>query len=203
MTDEATKGGVIVSKSVLKKQKRTEEWEETKKKEIDEKRVKNAKNRKLIFSWAKIYAKEYDEQEKELVRLKREMKFKRGFYVELEARLLLQEAWNQLDAEFFSTYFNGAPVVRIPELAYDYGYALNSMTLTAKSKCFHVSAVQQGVASVSIDKAFDRGHRQALSVTAVDSGRGALQFLGLYDEEERSSTTDVSVWDLCFRFLIL
>ncbi|GAB2248319.1 hypothetical protein Droror1_Dr00008201, partial [Drosera rotundifolia] len=27
-------------------------------------------------------------------------------------------------------------------------------------------------------------------VTAVDSGRGALQFLGLYDEEERSSTTD-------------
>ncbi|GAB2216940.1 hypothetical protein Droror1_Dr00000091 [Drosera rotundifolia] len=67
------------------------------KKEIDEKRVKNAENRKLIFSRAKVYAKEYDEQEKELVRLKRETKFKGGFYVELEAKLLLQEAWNQLE----------------------------------------------------------------------------------------------------------
>ncbi|KAL9259640.1 Large ribosomal subunit protein uL30y-like protein [Drosera capensis] len=88
MGDEAAKGGVIVPESVLKKQKRAEEWEETKKKEIDEKRVKNAENRKLIFSRAKVYAKEYDEQEKELIRLKREAKFKGGFYVEPEAKLL-------------------------------------------------------------------------------------------------------------------
>ncbi|GAB2225501.1 hypothetical protein Droror1_Dr00006295 [Drosera rotundifolia] len=88
MAEEAAKGVVIVPESMLKKQKRAEEWEEAKKKEIDEKRVKNAKNRKLIFSRAKVYAKEYDEQEKELVRLKREAKFKGGFYVEPEAKLL-------------------------------------------------------------------------------------------------------------------
>ncbi|GAB2220942.1 hypothetical protein Droror1_Dr00012101, partial [Drosera rotundifolia] len=227
MADEVAKGGVIIPESVLKKQKRAEEWEEAKKKEIDEKRVKNAENRKLIFSRAKVYAKEYDEQEKELVRLKREMKFKGGFYVEPEARLLLQEAWNQLDflliilkellphrpdlklilmsatldAKLMSSYFNGAPVVHIP-------------ALTANSKYFHVSAVQQGVASVSIEKD-SKGpsievigkHYQLVTissckvietllkissckVTAVDSWRGALQFLGLDDEEERNSTAD-------------
>ncbi|KAL9256244.1 Large ribosomal subunit protein uL30y-like protein [Drosera capensis] len=36
----------------------------------------------------KIYAKEYEEQEKELIRLKRETKFKGGFYVLPEAKLL-------------------------------------------------------------------------------------------------------------------
>ncbi|KAL9255935.1 Large ribosomal subunit protein uL30y-like protein [Drosera capensis] len=88
MAEEAAKGGVIVPESALKKQKRAEEWEEAKKKEIDEKRVKNAENRKLIFRRAKVYAKGYDEQEKELIRLKREAKFKGGFYVEPEAKLL-------------------------------------------------------------------------------------------------------------------
>ena len=60
MGEEATK--VAVPESVLKKQKREEEWELTKKQELAATKKKNAENRKLIFNRAKQYAKEYQEQ---------------------------------------------------------------------------------------------------------------------------------------------
>ncbi|KAI4387505.1 hypothetical protein MLD38_005333 [Melastoma candidum] len=79
---------VAVPESVLKKQKRSEEWALAKKEEIAAAKKKNAENRKLIFNRAKAYAKEYAEQEKELIQLKREAKLKGGFYVDPEAKLL-------------------------------------------------------------------------------------------------------------------
>ncbi|GAB2284155.1 60S ribosomal protein L7B, variant 2 [Dionaea muscipula] len=88
MAEAASKGDIVVPELVLKKQKREEEWALAKKQTMEEKRKKNAANRKLIFNRAKIYAKEYEEQEKELIRLKREARFKGGFYVEPEAKLL-------------------------------------------------------------------------------------------------------------------
>ncbi|KAL1353771.1 hypothetical protein HN51_042451 [Arachis hypogaea] len=78
----------IVPESVLKKQKREEEWALKKKEELNAGKKKRAESRKLIYSRAKQYAKEYQEQEKELIQLKREAKLKGGFYVDPEAKLL-------------------------------------------------------------------------------------------------------------------
>ncbi|MED6156334.1 60S ribosomal protein L7-4 [Stylosanthes scabra] len=78
----------IVPESVLKKQKREEEWALKKKEEQDAAKKKRAESRKLIYGRAKQYAKEYQEQETQLIELKREAKLKGGFYVDPEAKLL-------------------------------------------------------------------------------------------------------------------
>ncbi|KAH9716167.1 60S ribosomal protein L7-4 [Citrus sinensis] len=77
-----------VPESVLKKQKRNEEWALAKKQELETSKKKKLKSRKLIYNRAKQYAKEYAEQEKVLIQLKREAKLKGGFYVDPEAKLL-------------------------------------------------------------------------------------------------------------------
>ncbi|KAJ4980409.1 hypothetical protein NE237_031246 [Protea cynaroides] len=88
MGGEEAKGGPVVPESVLKKAKRNEEWALAKKQELEAAKKKNAENRKLIFNRAKQYSKEYEEQQKESIRLKREAKLKGGFYVDPEAKLL-------------------------------------------------------------------------------------------------------------------
>lgn len=62
MAEAKSKGGPVVPESVLKKQKRSEEWALAKKQELAAVKKKNAENRKLIFCRAKQYAKEYEEQ---------------------------------------------------------------------------------------------------------------------------------------------
>lgn len=52
----------VVPESVLKKQKRSEEWALKKNEELATLKKKNAENRKLIFNRAKLYTKEYEEQ---------------------------------------------------------------------------------------------------------------------------------------------
>ncbi|KAL5725220.1 60S ribosomal protein L7B [Ranunculus cassubicifolius] len=52
------------------------------------KKKRNAENRKIIFKKAEQYSKEYADNEKELIDLKREAKLKGGFYVPPEAKLL-------------------------------------------------------------------------------------------------------------------
>jgi large subunit ribosomal protein L7e len=79
---------VVIPESVLKKKKREEEWALAKKQELEAAKKKNTENRKLIYNRAKQYAKEYEQQEKELIQLKREAKLKGGFYVDPEAKLL-------------------------------------------------------------------------------------------------------------------
>ncbi|XP_021738901.1 60S ribosomal protein L7-2 [Chenopodium quinoa] len=86
MGEEATK--VVVPESVLKKQRREEEWALAKKEDQDVQKKKRVENRKLIFKRAEQYAKEYANQERELICLRREAKLKGGFYVEPEAKLL-------------------------------------------------------------------------------------------------------------------
>ncbi|AES65350.1 putative ribosomal protein L7 [Medicago truncatula] len=78
----------VVPESVLKKQKRNEEWALVKKQEQESAKKKRSETRKLIWSRAKQYAKEYDDSQKELIALKREAKLKGGFYVDPEAKLL-------------------------------------------------------------------------------------------------------------------
>jgi large subunit ribosomal protein L7e len=85
---EVAKGNVIVPESVLKKQKRAEEWALAKSKEIEEAKKNKAETRKLICKKAKQYAEEYAEKERELIQLKREARLKGGFYVNPEAKLL-------------------------------------------------------------------------------------------------------------------
>ncbi|CAO2833213.1 unnamed protein product [Amaranthus hypochondriacus] len=79
---------VIVPESVLKKQKREEEWALATKEQLNSEKKKRAENRKLFHNRAAQYAKEYSDQEKELIQLRREAKLKGGFYVEPEAKLL-------------------------------------------------------------------------------------------------------------------
>ncbi|KAE9604713.1 hypothetical protein Lal_00010894 [Lupinus albus] len=86
MGEEVVK--TVVPESVLKKQKRNDEWALAKAQELVAAKKKRVESRKLIFNRAKLYAKEYDEQQKELIRLKREAKLKGGFYVDPEAKLL-------------------------------------------------------------------------------------------------------------------
>ncbi|KAL6972962.1 Large ribosomal subunit protein uL30w [Sarracenia purpurea var. burkii] len=88
MAEVQAKGGPVVPESVLKKQKRNEEWALKKKEELAALKKKNAENRKLIYNRAKLYATEYEEQQKELIQLKREARLKGGFYVNPEAKLL-------------------------------------------------------------------------------------------------------------------
>ncbi|KAI3702592.1 hypothetical protein L6452_28338 [Arctium lappa] len=85
---EVAKVGPAVPESVLKKQKRNEEWALAKKQEGEVLKKKNAANRKLIFNRAKKYSEEYEAQQKELIQLKREARLKGGFYVNPEAKML-------------------------------------------------------------------------------------------------------------------
>ncbi|KAH6788434.1 Ribosomal protein L30/L7 family protein [Perilla frutescens var. frutescens] len=84
----AKNGGQIVPELMLKKQKRSEEWAFTKKPEVAAGKEKKAANRKLIYSRAKDYTKEYTTQEREPNQLKREARLKGGFYVNPESKLL-------------------------------------------------------------------------------------------------------------------
>ncbi|KAK3427878.1 hypothetical protein EUGRSUZ_F04018 [Eucalyptus grandis] len=86
--DEMAEVKAVVPESVLKKRKRNEEWALAKNQEIEATKKKNVENRKLIYIRAKQYSQEYEEQEKELIHLKREAKLKGGFYVDPEAKLL-------------------------------------------------------------------------------------------------------------------
>ncbi|KAF5176945.1 60S ribosomal protein L7 [Thalictrum thalictroides] len=85
---EEMKVEAIVPESQLKKRKREEVWALAKKQDFEAAKKKNAENRSLIYKRAKDYAKEYDEQQKEIIRLKREAKLKGGFYVLPEPKLL-------------------------------------------------------------------------------------------------------------------
>ncbi|KAG6647745.1 hypothetical protein CIPAW_07G099400 [Carya illinoinensis] len=75
MGEEEVKGGPVVPESVLKKQKRNEEWALAKKQELEAAKKKRVESLKLIYCRAKLYAKEYDEQQKELIRLKPKLLF--------------------------------------------------------------------------------------------------------------------------------
>lgn len=54
--------GAVVPESVLKKQKRAEEWALVKSKEVEEAKKKKSETRKLICQKARDYAKEYEQQ---------------------------------------------------------------------------------------------------------------------------------------------
>lgn len=86
MGEEATKA--IVPESVLKKQQREEKWALEKKQEVEAAKIKSIENRKLTYKRSQMHAKEYEAQEKEAIRLRREAKLNGGFYVEPEAKLL-------------------------------------------------------------------------------------------------------------------
>ncbi|CAN6459677.1 unnamed protein product [Victoria cruziana] len=88
MGEERKSGAAVIPESVLKKRKRLEEWNQAKKQEVEAARKKNAEKRKVIFKRAREYAKEYEANDKELIRLKREAKLRGGFYVNPEAKLL-------------------------------------------------------------------------------------------------------------------
>jgi len=76
-----------VPELLAKKRKRDDAWAAQRATAALDARKKARDTRKEIFKRAESYVKEYRQQEKDLVRLKREAKVKKGFYVEPEAKL--------------------------------------------------------------------------------------------------------------------
>ncbi|KAI8464548.1 MAG: component of cytosolic 80S ribosome and 60S large subunit [Monoraphidium minutum] len=70
-----------------KKAKREQAWATQKAADALEARKKAKETRRVIFKKAAQYVNEYRQQEKDLIRLKREAKAAKGFYVEPEAKL--------------------------------------------------------------------------------------------------------------------
>ncbi|CAI0459984.1 unnamed protein product [Linum tenue] len=130
------KAATVVPESVLKKTKRTEEWAAAKSQAIEDQKKTNAENRKIIFKRAENYAKEYSEQDKELIRLKREAKLKGGFYVNPEAKLL------------FIVRIRGYPNLKsVKELIYKRGFGkLNKQRIALTDN----SVVEQGLGKFGI-----------------------------------------------------
>ncbi|CAL5224504.1 g7200 [Coccomyxa viridis] len=87
MVKKAEKKAPTVPESVLKRRKRDEDWAAKKAATATDAKKKARDSRKDIFKRAESYVKEYRDQEKDLIRLKREAKTKGGFYVEPEAKL--------------------------------------------------------------------------------------------------------------------
>ncbi|VFQ78441.1 unnamed protein product [Cuscuta campestris] len=85
---EAQNAAPCVPESVLKKQKREQEWALVKKQEIDATRKKNLLKRKVIYQRAKQYSEEYEKQLRDIVLFKRQARLKGGFYVCPEPKLL-------------------------------------------------------------------------------------------------------------------
>ncbi|KAL6573423.1 60S ribosomal protein L7 [Orobanche hederae] len=79
---------VVIPELVLKKQKRCEDWALAKKHELDSAKKKSATNRKVIYNRAKVYTKQYVEEQNEVIRMKREARLKGCFYVNSEAKLM-------------------------------------------------------------------------------------------------------------------
>jgi large subunit ribosomal protein L7e len=76
-----------VPELLLKKRKRSEAWAAAKAEAALDARKKARAQRREIFKRAEQYVKEYRQQEKDTIRLRREAKQKGGFYVEPESKL--------------------------------------------------------------------------------------------------------------------
>ncbi|KIZ06126.1 60S ribosomal protein L7-3 [Monoraphidium neglectum] len=76
-----------VPELAAKKAKREEAWATQKAADALEARKKAKETRRVIFKKAAQYVSEFRQQEKDLIRLKREAKAAKGFYVEPEAKL--------------------------------------------------------------------------------------------------------------------
>ena len=77
-----------VPETLLKKRKRDEKWAtEAKTHAASEKRARRA-SRGVVFKRAESYVKEYRQQEKDVISMRREARCMGGFYVQPEAKLL-------------------------------------------------------------------------------------------------------------------
>ncbi|KAF8065475.1 RPL7C [Scenedesmus sp. PABB004] len=76
-----------VPELLLKKRARDEAWAAKRQAAALEQRKAARESRREIFKRAEQYVKEYRQQEKDTIRLRREAKVKGGFYVEPEAKL--------------------------------------------------------------------------------------------------------------------
>jgi len=76
-----------VPESLLKKRTRQEKWDAEKEAAQTKTLAEKKKKRVEIFKRAEKYVQEYRDKERDLIRLKREAKAQKGFYVEPEAKL--------------------------------------------------------------------------------------------------------------------
>jgi len=86
-TSVPTKNDVLVPETVLKKRKSQEKQRELKAVELKKKRDANKKKRETIFKRAEQYVKEYHDEEREKIRLRRVAKSEGSLYVPGEPKL--------------------------------------------------------------------------------------------------------------------
>ncbi|KAF2115843.1 ribosomal protein L30, ferredoxin-like fold domain-containing protein [Lophiotrema nucula] len=82
-----TKDDILVPETLLKKRKSQEKAREDRAVALKEKREKSRKKRKVIFTRAEKYIKEYRDTEREKIRLSREAKRSDSLYVPAEPKL--------------------------------------------------------------------------------------------------------------------
>jgi len=82
-----TKNDILVPETVLKKRKSQEKQRELKAVELKKKRDANKKKRETIFKRAEQYVKEYHDEEREKIRLRRVAKSEGSLYVPGEPKL--------------------------------------------------------------------------------------------------------------------
>ncbi|CDP13837.1 unnamed protein product [Coffea canephora] len=131
----AEEQATVVPEPVLKKQKRNEEWALAKKQELDAAKKKNLANHKLIYNRAKQYAKEYEEQQKELIKLKRGARLKGGFYVNPEAKLVFIVPIRGINAMHPRTK-KILQLLRLRQIFNGVFLKVNKATVTQHSTCF-------------------------------------------------------------------
>jgi len=85
----AKQAGQKVPELLVKKRKRDDAWAAKREAAALESRKKARAQRREIFKRAEQYVKEYRQQERDTIRLRREAKANGGFYVEPEAKLAL------------------------------------------------------------------------------------------------------------------
>lgn len=78
----------VVPESVLKKRKRDDAWAGTRASGVAQAKKDAKRTRVTIFSRAEQFVKEYNDQQQDMLRLKRSAKSEDGFYVNPQAKLM-------------------------------------------------------------------------------------------------------------------
>ncbi|CAN1306531.1 60S ribosomal protein L7-3 [Linum perenne] len=184
---EVAKAAAIVPESVLKKRKRSEEWALAKSEAAVAQKKKNSENRKIIFKRAEQYAKEYSEQERELIRLKREAKLKGGFYVSPEPKLLFIVRIRGINAVDPKT----KKILQLLRLRQEEDYFLSPFCITcyssSESEPFHCSVSYPNLKSVKeliYKRGFGKLDKQRIPLTEnaiVEKGLGKFGIICVED----------------------
>ncbi|RWR84272.1 ribosomal protein L7e large subunit [Cinnamomum micranthum f. kanehirae] len=183
---EEINGGTMIPESVLKKRKRSEEWALAKKQELEAKKKKNKENRKLIFNRAEQYAKKYEEQERELIRLKREAKLKGDFMLTLKQNWFLSSVSVGMQIFLFLSFLWSLNY-HLPFSPYHFSpYLLSSINAMHPKtrKILQLLRLRQSVRELIYKRGYGKLNKQRIALTdnsVIEQGLGKYGMICIED----------------------